>query len=109
MQAFRCILSSHVKSGRRLPISAFLRRHWMGSMSRKAILRVTGLVLAVCCGVALGQLAGVLTTTQKAIVATGSMLNAARDVTVEVVAPSDNVIDWQAEPSTPRPRPRSAR
>jgi hypothetical protein len=78
-------------------------------MSRKAILRVTILVLAVCCGVALGQLAGILSTTQKAIVATGSMLNATRDVTVEVVAPSDNVIDWQAEPRTPRPRPRSAR
>ena len=58
-------------------------------MSRKTILRITGLVLALGFGGVLGQLAGVLKATNNATVSTDT----ARALAVDEVAPSDNVIE----------------
>ena len=58
-------------------------------MSHRTMLRMTGLVLAVCLGVALGQLAAALKATNKAMVST----DATRALTIDEVAPSDRVID----------------
>jgi hypothetical protein len=75
-------------------------------MSRKAILRIAALVLALAFGVALGQVVGVLMAKGKAVVAT--VLDVTRGPTFDAPAPSDNVVDWQPEPSASRQRPKSA-
>jgi hypothetical protein len=66
-------------------------------MSRTMILRTIGVFAATVFGIASGIVAGALVPLDQASAVAAPTLNTARSPSIEVVAPSDNVIDWLAE------------
>lgn len=66
-------------------------------MPRKMILRTIGVLAAAIFGIASGYVAGALVPLGQASAVAAPMLNTARSPSIDVVAPSDNVIEWLAE------------
>jgi hypothetical protein len=66
-------------------------------MPRKMILRTIGVLAAAVFGIASGFVAGIVFPLGQASAVAAPTLNTAQSPSIEVVAPSDNVIDWLAE------------
>jgi hypothetical protein len=66
-------------------------------MPRKMIVRTMGVLAAAVFGIASGIVAGAVFPLGQASAVAAPTLSTARSPSIEVVAPSDNVIDWLAE------------
>ena len=66
-------------------------------MPRKLVLRTIGVLAAAVFGIASGYVAGALVPLGQARAVADPMLNTARSPSIEVAAPSDNVIEWLAD------------
>jgi hypothetical protein len=66
-------------------------------MPRKMMLRTIGVLAAAVFGIASGYIAGALVPLGQASAVAAPMFSTARSPSIEVVAPSDNVIEWLAD------------